>query len=194
MATNLLPWREGKRRKQNRSLLGFAMAFWLVCLGAAFALYANAKAREEDQAARVEYLQQGIAKLDAEIKTISSLQEEKSTLLERIDIIQGLQHNRMLIVRIMDDLVCKLPPGVTLDGLGRSGETILLAGRAKSNERVAELMNQLDSSHWFGQSSLDIVKIADKDSHELRAFELKIIEKKPGDRLDAEPLAVGTSQ
>ncbi len=194
MATNLLPWREDQRRKQNQSLLGFAIVFWLVCLGMAFALYANAKSREADQITRVEYLQQATAKLDTEIKDISSIKEEKSNLLERIDIVQRLQHNRMLIVRIMDDLVRKLPPGITLDGLSRSGESILLTGRATTNERVAELMNQLDSSHWFGQSSLDIVKIADKDGHELRAFELKITEKKPNDMLDAESLAAGASQ
>jgi len=54
-----------------------------------------------------------------------------------------------------------------------------LDGRAQSNSRVSELMNQADTSRWFGQSNLSVVSLKETEDSTLSEFKVVINEKIP---------------
>ena len=118
---NLLPWREERRAERKKE---FLVALLLVALLAAFALIVvdqviNGEINYQNR--RNTYLQQNIAELDAEVAEIRDLQRKRTELLDRMRVIQELQGNRPVIVRIMDQLVRTVPDGVFYTSL-KSGE------------------------------------------------------------------------
>lgn len=176
-SVNLLPWREERRQRKDKCLLGMSIFYWLICLVAAFLFLSAIVKLVTDQDNRNQYLITQNAKLKSQIRSIEELKESKQELLSRIQIVQNLQDNRVQIVHLFDDMVRKLPSGVTLDVMSKENERIKLVGRAQSNARVSELMNRLDSSLWFGKSDLSVVKVTDEDNNKLSEFELAVTEK-----------------
>lgn len=173
---NLLPWREAQRAEADKKLLFASIIFWGLCLLAGFLAFQNISDRLTAQNARNQYMQGEISKLNRTIADIEVLQKEKQELIGRIDVIQNLQQDRMQIVHVFDDIVRKLPAGVTFDRMLKKNKEISVEGRAESNSRVSELMNQLDSSQWFGQSDLAVVSLQETEDTRLREFEMVITE------------------
>ncbi|WP_044870830.1 type 4a pilus biogenesis protein PilN [Pseudomonas sp. LFM046] len=155
---NLLPWREQLREERKQR--------FLVALGAVLALGAGAvflgdqylNHAIENQQARNNFVRKEIAVLDARIKEISELKTRRQQLLERMKIIQDLQGNRPIIGRVFDQLVRTLPDGVFFTGLKMTGKTIAIVGAAESNNRVSNLMRNLDASEWLMSPNLTEVK------------------------------------
>ncbi len=173
---NLLPWREAQRAKNNKKLLTASITFWLACGLAGFLAleYMNGKISYQNE--RNLYLKVEISKLEQKIKEVIKLQAEKEKLIARIDVIQDLQQDRVHIVHVFDDIVRKLPAGVTLDKFNKKKRIIRLKGRAQSNARVSELMNQLDSSEYFGRSNLNVVVLQNSSGIDIREFDVVLTE------------------
>lgn len=155
---NLLPWREQLREERKQQFivgmvasLGAGVA--LVFLGMQFL-----NAQIDNQNARNEFMKKEIAVLDARIKEISELKSKRQQLLERMKIIQDLQGNRPVIARIFDQLVRTLPDGVYFNSVSMKDKTISIAGVAESNNRVSNLMRNLDASDWLTAPNLTEVK------------------------------------
>jgi len=183
---NLLPWREERRAHKDKQLLLSSFMFWAGCLLAGYLALQYIDGKLADQHARNDYLQRENAKLNQKIAEIEKLRLEKAELIARIDVIQGLQQDRMQIVHVLDDVVRVLPAGVTLDRLAKKNRTMYLGGRAQSNSRVSELMNQADGSLWFGQSNLSVVSLQDTQDSTVSKFEVVITEKIPSAESKAE--------
>lgn len=173
---NLLPWREEQRAKNNKNLLTASIIFWLACGLAGFLALQNMDGKLRYQDERNLYLKNEISKLKKQIADVNKLQEEKQKLIERIDVIQNLQQGRVNIVHVFDDIVRKLPVGVTLDRVKKNERVIQLMGRAQSNSRVSELMNQVDSSKYFGRSNLNVVVLKNSSGIDLREFDVVLTE------------------
>ena len=119
---NLLPWREERRLELKKQ---FFAALALTVLAAIFVLLVADRAvntQINGQSNRNAYLQQNIAELDAQVAEIRDLQRKRGQLIERMRVIQELQGNRPVIVRIIDQLVRTLPDGVFLYGPCHPGE------------------------------------------------------------------------
>ncbi len=176
---NLLPWREERRARKDKQLLLSSFVFWGACLLIGFMALQYVDGQLQDQRERNQYLQRENAKLNQKIAEIEKLRAEKVELIGRIDVIQGLQQDRMQIVHVLDGVVKILPPGVTLDRLSKKSQVISLKGRAQSNSRVSELMNKADTSEWFGQSNLSVVSLKDTDDSTVSEFDVVITAKAP---------------
>ncbi len=174
---NLLPWREDQRQRRDKRLLGMSIFYWLACIAGVFLMLSAISKSVNDQDSRNQYLQGQTAKLNRQIQDIEKLKDDKEELLSRIEVVQNLQDNRVQIVHVYDDMVRKLPRGVTLDVMSKEDKEIKLTGRAQSNARVSELMNRLDSSLWFGKSDLSVVNVTDDQNNKLSQFELVVTEK-----------------
>lgn len=174
---NLLPWREIKRQREDKRLLTISVIFWLMCAIVALLAVNILSNRLDNQKARNKFLKDKIAILDTQIKDIKELKEKKKNLIGRIEIIQGLQQDRMQIVHILDDLVQKTPLGITFDTLLKEEKQIKLNGRAQANSRVSELMRKLDTSRWFGNATLTEIDIKESDVNRLSTFKVSITEK-----------------
>ena len=73
-------------------------------------------------------------------------------------VIQELQGNRPVIVRIFDELVRTLAKGVHFRNLKMEGNRLTLDGVAESNNRISTLMRNLDNSDWFANPNLKTIK------------------------------------
>ena len=173
---NLLPWREEQRARNDKKLLTASFVFWAACLLVGFLALQNMNGKLSYQGERNRYLEHENAKLNRKIADIKQLQAEKQKLVERIDVIQNLQQDRIHIVHVFDDIVRRLPKGVTLDKMSKKVREIHLQGRAQSNSRVSELMNQADSSQFFGRSNLNVVALTDSSGTDIREFEVVLTE------------------
>ena len=101
---NLLPWREAERHRRRRDYTIAAAAALLLTLAIAAAVRFQIEAWIGDQRARNQYLEEQVGQLDRQIKEIRALEETKTNLLARMDIIQQLQRSRPEVVRLFDEL------------------------------------------------------------------------------------------
>ena len=181
---NLLPWREERRQEQKKQFL-ISLAL-VLALGAGLVLLADrvVNGQIDNQNARNQYLTENIKILDKQVEEIRNLQKRRNQLLDRMRVIQELQGNRPIIVRILDQLVRTVPDGVFYTGLSTKGATISISGTAESNNRVSSLMRRLDASDWLTKPNLDKVKAAPQYGDQATTFNLTVKIKapaKPGD-------------
>jgi len=178
---NLLPWREELREQRNKeyyAVLGLtaAVAFLLVYLVSGYY-----QGRLENQNARNSYVAREMRVLDEKISEIQDLQNTREELIERMELIQALQGNRPVIVRIFDEVARSVPDDLFFTELSVKGENVTVSGVAKSNNRVAALMRNFDRSEWFTDPVLISVRATDKGINE---FEVSM--KRVNPRLESE--------
>ncbi len=183
---NLLPWREERRQALKQSFLvtlGLvaALGFLLVLLGDQ--IMSN---RIDNQNARNAYLTKHIKELDKQVREIRELERRRKQLLERMEVIQRLQGNRPIIVRVLDQLVRTVPDGVFYTNLKTKGKTITINGLAESNNRVSSLMRQLDASDWLANPNLDKVNAAPNFGDQATKFNLTVKVQAPASGEEAE--------
>ena len=137
---NLLPWREERRKEQQKQFLSvlvlsvFLMALIIV------AVHLQVARAIGVQNSRNDYLNKEITQVEAQIKEINNLARERKRLQDRIDIIQQLQRNRPEIVHLFDEVSKVLPDGVFLTKLVQKGRALEIEGVAQSNARVSAFM------------------------------------------------------
>ena len=171
---NLLPWREARRqerKKQFLSGLGATLA------GAALSLLLwdlAVNSQIDSQQSRNQYLLTQIALLDQEVAEIRDLQRKRNQLIERMRVIQALQGNRPVIVRLLDQLVRTVPDGVFYTSLQTKENVVSLEGVAESNNRVSSLMRRLDASNWLENPNLDAVQAAPEYGEQATTFKLTV--------------------
>lgn len=155
---NLLPWREQLREERRQRFLVTLAGVLAVAAGAVFLGDQYLSGAIGQQNARNDFVRKEIAVLDARIKEISELKTRRQQLLERMKIIQDLQGNRPIIGRVFDQLVRTLPDGVYFTSVKMQGKSIAIVGAAESNNRVSDLMRNLDGSDWLEAPNLTQVK------------------------------------
>lgn len=143
---NLLPHREAARKRQKeRFFTQLALSAMLggVIGGAIYTWYQGQISAQQD---RNQFLTQEIAKLDAEIKDIATLQQQIASLRARQAAVEDLQAGRNLPVYLLEELVNQLPEGVFLRSMKQENMSVLLTGTAQSQERVSELLRNLSNN------------------------------------------------
>lgn len=171
---NLLPWREMRRREQDRQLLTIAIGTWLLMGVIVFYAHVHVSALIETQNKRNQFLQAEIAKVEEQIKEIAELKKRRQDLLARMNVIQQLQADRTRIVRVFDELVQRLPQGVYFSSLKQSGTNLSLSGVAQSNARVSALMRNLSSSNWFSDPELEVINVKQRGGERVSEFSVKV--------------------
>lgn len=173
---NLLPWRQLRRKEQDRQLLSIGIGAAILMLLILFYVYLNVNSRIDQQNKRNQYLTTQINMLDAQIRDIRQLKKERQALIARMRVIQQLQVDRTQIVHVFDSLARRLPQGIYLTKLVQNGTKITISGVAQSNERVSEFMRNLDASNWFGKPDLDVINVAVKGHARVSQFTLHVTE------------------
>jgi type IV pilus assembly protein PilN len=177
---NLLPWREQLREERKKRFLAVLAATLIAALLLVLLADRYLDAAIERQNARNEFVRSEIAQLDIQIKEIKALRERRQQLVERMKIIQDLQGNRPVIARVFDQLVRTLPDGVYFTGLKMTGSSIAIVGGAESNNRVSNLMRNLDGSDWLESPNLNEVKAVTSGALEQQSiFQLSVQQTKP---------------
>jgi len=171
---NLLPWREELRREAQRNFLIMLALAGLLAAGCVFAVNRYFEAQISNQNERNAFLRTEITKLDRKIARIEQLDETRSRLLERKRVIEDLQANRTLMVRLFDQLVRTVPTGIRLLNARQVGEQITLRGTSQSQARVSTYLRNIESAGVLHEPRLRIIEAetADTDSTMPFMFEL----------------------
>ena len=106
---DLLPWREVRREKRNKDFKATLVLIAIVSAGAVGIGFQYFKSAVQVQNARNTYLQTETAALDKKIAEIQKLRELRTELIDRMELIQALQGNRPVIVRVFDEIVRAVP-------------------------------------------------------------------------------------
>ena len=156
--TNLLPWREWKRERKKLEFLINLAGVALIGVAIVLAWGQQLEGSIDYQQERNQFLRDRITVLDNRIAEIANLRQERAELLDRMRVIQELQGNRPVIVRILDEMVQTLPSGVHFSKMEMAGTTLSISGMSESNNRISVLMRNLDGSDWFASPVLKTIK------------------------------------
>lgn len=178
---NLLDWRAERRERRQKQFM-FALGA-TAAASAALVLLALTWANStlENQIRRNDFLKAQIREVDAQIKEIKELEKVKANLIARMQVIEELQQNRTEVVHYFDELVETIPDGTFLTSLKQTGKSTLIKGTAESNARISEYMKALDSSDWFANPNLVVIKVKETGMLRLSNFEMKVNSSRPKD-------------
>ncbi len=186
---NLLPWREWERERKQREFYVQLAGVLVVGLALVFGAGQYLDNSIEGQDGRNQFLTKKIEELDERIAEISMLRKQREDLLARMRVIQELQGNRPVIVRIFDEIVQTLAKGVHFNQLSMDGTTLNVAGVAESNNRISALMRNLDGSDWFTSPNLKSIKEDPMNSDygdQASTFNLSFVQSNPNKKTEDE--------
>jgi len=128
---NLLPWRDELREKRKKEFIVFciaAAAVGVLLVALAWFFY-NAKLQDQEQANQLVISTN--QNLDVQLKSLEGLQEQRNAIVERMKLIQGLQSQRPIAVRLVDELVRVTPSNMYLTKVSVQAINSLLKARLK---------------------------------------------------------------
>jgi type IV pilus assembly protein PilN len=175
---NLLPWREALREERNKSFYVFIGLVVVLALLSVFARMQYFESSISTQSDRNNYLKREAAMLDTQIVEIQELRKTRAELIERMELIQALQGNRPVIVRVFDEVARSIPDDLYFKTLKVAGNQVQVTGVASSNNRLSALMRRFDASEWFQDPSL--VKVESR-SQGVNQFEIIMTRVDPQD-------------
>lgn len=179
---NLLPWREWERERKQKEFLAQVGAVLVVGIVLVFTAGMYLDTAIESQQNRNQFLKTKITDLDAKIAEIKMLRKQRADLLARMQVIQELQGNRPVIVRVFDEMVQTLTKGVHYKSLKNSGGRLSVEGVAESNNRISALMRNIDGSDWFAAPNLRSIKEDPGNSdygEQASTFDLSFVQENP---------------
>ncbi len=161
---NLLPWREELRQQKKQDFAGAIGLSVLVALGVLAGVHFYIEQMIAHQERRNKMLTDEIAVFDEKIAKIKTIEEKKSKLLNKIDVIQKLQESRPEIVHLFVEIPKSTPDGVFLSKFTQLGSALTFEGKSQSNARVSAFMRSIESSPWLQEPRLDVIQSPNKTS------------------------------
>ena len=161
---NLLPWREELRKKKQKDFLNalvLSILAGFIILGLIHTYIEGLIAYQEQ---RNQILKNEIALLDKKIVEIKDIEDKKSKLLVKIDLIQKLQESRPEIVHLFDEISKTTPDGVFLTKFTQTGSNLIFEGKSQSNARISAFMRAIEASAWLQTPTLTVIQSPDKQS------------------------------
>ena len=171
---NLLPWREELRRERNKSFYITTGVLGVVGFGIVFLINMQVNAQLQAQIQRNQYIKSEQDALEQKISEIDKLKQERAELESRMKIIQDLQGNRSVVVRLFDEIARKTPDGVYLKKVDRVGNRFKIQGVAEANNRISNMMRNLEQSPWFKDANLE--SVVSDDAKSSNTFDLVVFE------------------
>ncbi|QIO07803.1 PilN domain-containing protein [Acinetobacter lanii] len=146
---NLLPWRDELREQRKKQFITICIAVALLAIASVLGtwFYLNQKLDDQEQANQL--VTSTNQNLDTQLKTLDGLQERRNSVIERMKLIQGLEGQRPVTVRLVDELVRVMPSTVYVTKFSRVGDKFTIEGNAESPNSVAELLRGLEASEWY---------------------------------------------
>ncbi|MFN4318452.1 PilN domain-containing protein [Acinetobacter parvus] len=146
---NLLPWRDELREQRKKKFVAFCVGVAALGVASVFSGWVYFDQKLDDQEQANQLIVSTNQNLDAQLKSLDGLQERRNAIIERMKLIQGLQGQRPITVRLVDELVRVTPPTMYLTKFTRTGNKFTIEGKAESPNTVAELLRNLEASPWY---------------------------------------------
>ncbi|MFO1354025.1 MAG: PilN domain-containing protein [Acinetobacter sp.] len=146
---NLLPWRDELREQRKKKFVAFCVGVAALGVASVFSGWVYFDQKLDDQEQANQLIVSTNQNLDTQLKSLDGLQERRNAIIERMKLIQGLQGQRPITVRLVDELVRVTPPTMYLTKFTRTGDKFTIEGKAESPNTVAELLRNLEASPWY---------------------------------------------
>ena len=158
---NLLPWRDELREQRKKQFIAFSAAVAVLGVVAVVLawLFYDHKLNDQEQANQL--VVSTNQNLDTQLKSLDGLQERRNEIVERMKLIQGLEGQRPVTVRLIDELVRVTPSNMYLTKFSRTGDKFTIEGKAESPNTVAELLRNLEASPWYRNAFMNSFLAAD---------------------------------
>lgn len=176
---NLLPYREKEKKEDlTRQILIIAISFiaFALVIGA-YHLYLAMSISDLENSIKLEKAE--LDRLSKIIVDIETYKRDKMILLKKLDIIDGLERNRLAPVRMLDELTSVVPvKDVWLEKLTEKGLDLTIEGTARNNIAVAHFMKNLAGSTFI--QSVDLISTKEKEISgvKLQQFIISCVKKK----------------
>lgn len=160
---NLLPWRDERRKQQQKqfnSMLGLAV---LVGLFIAVIGYLYYQGQVSGQMQRNDLLRQEIASVKKINEEIAELEKRRDSLLSRKKIIEELQGLRYEMVKLFTTLAQTIADGTQITNIKQNGADLTIEGRAQSNARVSNFMKNIMKSPILSNPELTVIEAKGTD-------------------------------
>ena len=151
---NLLPWRQEIRERKNKEFMTLLIAVLLLSLLGAFAAWSYFNRELEQQQQANESIKQANTDLDKALEKISTLEQQRNDIIERMKVIQDLQGRRPVPVHVWDDIARLVPAQMYLTNMKREGDVITFTGQADDPNVVSTFIRNLDGSQWLADSAV----------------------------------------
>lgn len=172
---NLLPVR---RRRVEESIRKEISIFFLL-LGLSLAvmgyLHVAQTGEIEQMTQEKKRLSEEITRHQARQKELKDLETRKKLLLQKLEIINSLQANRDLVVRVLEQLASTVPSDkMWFRRIGQQGSTLTLEGVARGNETIAQFMETLAKSPCIDPNRVVLQQSRQEvvEGYKLKAFQL----------------------
>jgi type IV pilus assembly protein PilN len=146
---NLLPVKKKKKAKPVPSFIVAAVAVTIIsCLLLGYLVYYfNGRIASRKQ--QVDANEKTLAKLKEKIKAVEDYEKRNATYKQRKDIIEQLGKNKILPVKVIDEVSRLLPSGVWLTSMAIDGTNVNLGCMGFTNTDVVNYVNNLKTSKLF---------------------------------------------
>lgn len=146
---NLLPWREELVREQKRTYLTGAVIAILAGCGLTFGAWTyyqqDLSSNNDANLEVMSVTKQADQRLE-ELKDVTAKREQ---MIKRMELIQGLQSQRPVVVSLVNSVVQDLPPNAYLKNFSKDKDSFSFEGKASDATVVAEFMRSLKKTGWF---------------------------------------------
>ncbi len=173
---NLLPIEEIKERaRAYRQLRLFSLGFLclLLILGGVGVFQATTASQLNADLSRLQNEKHQYTKILDQIK---KFEQDRALTEKKIAVIKELKKSSALTVHILDE-VARLTPTkrVWLKSLSQAGNNLQLTGMALDNRTIAEYMDDLKSSPYINEVSLENSTLAKYAGRDLKSFAISCL-------------------
>lgn len=176
---NLLPQEDTKRSRKIKlpSISGGVVVWSAVVLvlyaGVVFSVSALQVKKLKELEHQITEAKEESARLAPQLAKIRKLTKEREEVNRRLGIIASLDRDRYLRVQMMNDISVNLPSNCWFTKVVEQGGTnVTIEGVTFSNYVIADLMNNLDRSKRFGDTSLKVAEEGEISDHRVVQFSL----------------------
>ena len=177
---NLLPWRDELREQKKKQFVAVCVGVALVALVSVLLAWFYFDHKLEDQEQANQLVTSTNQNLDTQLKTLDGLQERRNAIIERMKLIQGLQGQRPVIVRLVDELVRVVPAQMYITKFSRAGDKFTIEGKAESPNTVAEFLRGLEASEWYRNAFMNSFLAADDNKNKAPSSVIPRVEESYG--------------
>lgn len=177
---NLMPWRDDLERDRKRNYLTGAACAALLGCGLTFGFWSYYNHDLNNNISANGLVQTRTAQTEAQLEVLKDIGLKREQIITRMELIQGLQSQRPVIVSILNSVVEKMPNQAFLTSFSKDDGTFTFTGKASDATVVAEFMRSLKKTGWFNNIFMSSYIAYTENPHAQKSASLPRAEDKYG--------------
>jgi type IV pilus assembly protein PilN len=155
---NLLPVRQVKKRELGRQFVVVAVGLTVIALIGNWFWYGQLAAQRDKNQQRIDDTKRRIAELDKVIGEVKNINTHRKDVKDKLEVLSKLRKGRSGPVKMMDALATATPKKVWITDFEEKQQSVLMKGKAVSNEDVADFMRGLNSMVWTSKGMARVIE------------------------------------